>query len=95
MYWAKVCSRHQGGVDKGDTVDGLRAQLENGIDSYLREGTLGKDTSKIVSVDHMVAQSFETYINKQVFPQAPSPTMTSLRRISAMAAVGELCQMDM
>lgn len=25
-----------------------------------------------------------TYINKHVFPQAPSPTMTSLRRISAI-----------
>ena len=25
-----------------------------------------------------------TYISRQVFPQAPSPTMTSLRRISAM-----------
>ncbi len=31
-----------------------------------------------------------SYINKQVFPQAPSPTMTSLRRISAMTADGEL-----
>ncbi len=28
-----------------------------------------------------------THINKQVLPQAPSPTMTSLRRISAMAAL--------
>ena len=26
-----------------------------------------------------------TYMSRQVFPQAPSPTMTSLRRISAMA----------
>ncbi len=25
-----------------------------------------------------------THIRRQVFPQAPSPTMTSLRRISAM-----------
>ena len=25
-----------------------------------------------------------TYINRQVFPHAPSPTMTSLRRISAI-----------
>lgn len=31
-----------------------------------------------------------TYINKQVFPHAPSPTMTSLRRISAMAAAAEM-----
>ena len=29
---------------------------------------------------------WRTYINRQVLPQAPSPTMTSLRRISAMAA---------
>jgi hypothetical protein len=29
-----------------------------------------------------------TYINKQVFPQAPSPTMTSFRRISAMMVAG-------
>ena len=26
----------------------------------------------------------KAYIRRQVFPQAPSPTMTSLRRISAM-----------
>jgi hypothetical protein len=30
-----------------------------------------------------------THINKQVLPQAPSPTMTSFRRISAMATRGE------
>lgn len=29
-----------------------------------------------------------TYINKQVLPQAPSPTITSFRRISAMVADG-------
>lgn len=28
-----------------------------------------------------------THINKQVLPQAPSPTMTSFRRISAMVCV--------
>jgi hypothetical protein len=28
-----------------------------------------------------------THINKQVLPQAPSPTMTSFRRISAMMSV--------
>lgn len=27
-----------------------------------------------------------TYMSRQVFPQAPSPTMTSLRRISAMVS---------
>lgn len=31
-----------------------------------------------------------TYIRRQVLPQAPSPTMTSLRRISAMVADGYL-----
>lgn len=30
------------------------------------------------------ARWVETYIRRQVFPQAPSPTMTSLRRISAI-----------
>lgn len=34
------------------------------------------------------------YINKQVFPQAPSPTMTSLRRISAMMATADERQMS-
>lgn len=32
----------------------------------------------------------ETHINKQVLPQAPSPTMTSFRRISAMVTDGYL-----
>jgi hypothetical protein len=31
-----------------------------------------------------------TYINKQVLPQAPSPTITSFRRISAIVADGYL-----
>lgn len=30
-----------------------------------------------------------TYMSRQVFPQAPSPTMTSLRRISAICATGQ------
>lgn len=30
----------------------------------------------------------ETHMSRQVFPQAPSPTMTSLRRISAICATG-------
>jgi hypothetical protein len=33
-----------------------------------------------------------THINRQVFPQAPSPTMTSLRRISAMVTARLGCQ---
>lgn len=35
-----------------------------------------------------------TYINRQVFPQAPSPTMTSLRRISAMLAAVDVVRFD-
>ena len=30
------------------------------------------------------ARSVDAYIKRQVFPQAPSPTITSLRRISAI-----------
>lgn len=33
---------------------------------------------------------WSTYINKQVLPQAPSPTMTSFRRISAISS-GWVC----
>jgi hypothetical protein len=40
-----------------------------------------------------------TYMSRQVFPQAPSPTMTSLRRISAICAMGQWvcceCEGDM
>lgn len=36
------------------------------------------------------AREERTYINKQVLPQAPSPTMTSFRRISAMVSDGYL-----
>lgn len=32
-----------------------------------------------------------TYMSRQVFPQAPSPTMTSFLRISAMAMGQEVC----
>lgn len=42
--------------------------------------------------DYCVNLRIGYYINKQVFPQAPSPTMTSLRRISAMAAADKLNQ---
>jgi len=34
-----------------------------------------------------------TYMSRQVFPQAPSPTITSFRRISAMVlCVGRVCE---
>jgi hypothetical protein len=32
-----------------------------------------------------MAACTSTYMSRQVFPQAPSPTITSFRRISAMA----------
>lgn len=60
----------------------------------LWEGTLGKNTGGESGVSSgyvpgrscptATAEEVEAYINRQVFPQAPSPTMTSLRRISAM-----------
>lgn len=58
----------------------------------LREGTLGEDTiieKDPVSVyekapSNQDGQMKSTYIKRQVLPQAPSPTMTSLRRISAI-----------
>jgi hypothetical protein len=63
---------------------------------YLRESPLGKHavkskrlavcTLETVHSTLSAPRSWErnTHINRQVFPQAPSPTMTSLRRISAM-----------
>jgi hypothetical protein len=33
----------------------------------------------------------QTHMSKQVFPQAPSPTITNLRLISAIAVVEEMC----
>ncbi len=69
-----------------------------GVLPHLREGTLGEDAaentevsrrcrSQIETVQMVVDQSIRrrpTHIKRQVFPQAPSPTMTSLRRISAI-----------
>lgn len=63
--------------------------------SDLWKGTLGKYAggAKTGSVINSIAvrrwwkhkeSGWDTYISRQVFPQAPSPTMTSLRRISAI-----------
>ena len=38
--------------------------------------------------------SGETHINKQVLPQAPSPTMTSFLRISAAMVAGRVCRVE-
>lgn len=71
--------------------------------AYLGEGTLREDAVllTVVSLNVRVCRAMDqetregereeglgaTYINKQVFPQAPSPTMTSFRRISAIVDV--------
>ncbi len=55
--------------------------------TYLREGALGEDAIDHVSTHHLFRSMITTYIRRQVLPQAPSPTMTSLRRISAMVKV--------
>jgi len=61
--------------------------------SYLREGSLGEDTAtrrvskskgKQKQNHERIGRAAATNINKQVLPQAPSPTMTSFRRISAI-----------
>ena len=61
----------------------------------LWKGTLGEDTdeqarsqqsgsTEASCITAAVSGKRGTYMSRQVFPQAPSPTMTSLRRISAM-----------
>jgi hypothetical protein len=59
-----------------------------------REGALGEHSARerrLASVIEVEAahegRTGLTYMSKQVFPQAPSPTMTSLRRSSAMVEV--------
>lgn len=53
----------------------------------LGENTVGSNEHHSVE-QHMCCIWTRTYMSKQVLPQAPSPTMTSLRRISAMLAGG-------
>jgi hypothetical protein len=71
----------------------LRGCADRGLGvvaTNLRESTLGEDTDGIVSSIQVVSRCMKigTYMSRQVFPQAPSPTMTSLRRISAICAMG-------
>ena len=40
---------------------------------------------ELADASSLEAEVLGAHIRRQVFPQAPSPTMTSLRRISAMA----------
>jgi hypothetical protein len=78
--------------------------VEERRDTDFREGALGEDAAQVVStwthggptVDERYAMTGaegagSTYMSRQVFPQAPSPTMTSFRRISAMALVFRGC----
>jgi hypothetical protein len=54
---------------------------------YFGECALGEDSAasiKLAWKENAGDANRISYINRQVFPQAPSPTMTSLRRISAM-----------
>lgn len=73
------------------------SNLVKGRSSDLWKGTLGKyaGRAKAESVINSIEMreyckhnyknfGWETNISRQVFPQAPSPTMTSLRRISAI-----------
>jgi hypothetical protein len=76
--------------------------------THLREGTLGENTGIKRSVHDVWTQMMdqkqmaervrprqETHINKQVLPQAPSPTMTSfLRSSAAMVAAGGRAVME-
>jgi hypothetical protein len=71
----------------------MQARSADGTD--LGEGALGEDaTSRVVSScraresDASVAIAAESYMSRQVFPQAPSPTITSFRRISAIVSEG-------
>jgi hypothetical protein len=64
--------------------------------SYLGEGTLGENTvdfsqaaepkvrAEVGGSALDIGVTFSTHMSRQVLPQAPSPTMTSLRRISAI-----------
>lgn len=75
--------------------DGWR-NLVDGRSSDLWKGTLGKYAGRAKAksvIDGIAMRRFfcedsefelDTNISRQVFPQAPSPTMTSLRRISAI-----------
>ena len=57
----------------------------------LWEGSLGEDTENRISMAELFSCfDKQPYINKQVLPQAPSPTMTSFRRISAMFEDGKM-----
>lgn len=75
--------------------------------TYLGEGSLGENTAKAISDEAAATDTGRrmamasvaggpggaTHISKQVLPQAPSPTMTSFRRISAMVRVLVACRL--
>ena len=68
-------------------------QARRAASTDLGEGALGEDaadgtvSSCFAGVSRVMARA-RTYMSRQVFPQAPSPTITSFRRISAMVSWG-------
>lgn len=72
----------------GDNNQPNRTGVKGRSEKYLREGALGKDAGKkqtLVRIQYGTSRGMtQTHIRRQVLPQAPSPTMTSLRRISAI-----------
>lgn len=75
--------------DGGDGGAGWRSLGSGAHDNMVLRGYVGAcavDTvSQKTGCKGEGGRQQQTYINKQVLPQAPSPTMTSFRRISAMA----------
>lgn len=95
--------RWEGSGGGGASPLGIRGCRGIDRDAYLWERALGENTRRTTSARALVFADQrlpgamagdgrgreETHINKHVLPQAPSPTMTSFRRISAMATRGE------
>ena len=89
-----------GAVERSSVVAGNQRRGNGAIWAFadLREGALGEDSTRRADVsitrddvwggEAIDGSQAEAYINRQVLPQAPSPTMTSLRRISAIFVGG-------
>jgi len=86
-YWRGVVEAAQ-----GCRIDRV---VKSGRRAYLWESSFGEYTSPVLAWQYLIRSIWHagpwcmmgTYINKQVLPQAPSPTMTSFRRISAIVTV--------
>jgi hypothetical protein len=79
----------------GGAVIGSRPRRRGAEGSTdFREGALGEDSARPGGLAHTMEEAAahegttgSTYMSRQVFPHAPSPTMTSLRRSSAIVGV--------